>query len=102
MPSKDQFPIFRDPSEEDMRDPRLFFRKLLRRCQFHNVPKEYYVRKVLVACMPNDPLAQWVEDNIILADLSWDEAMVLFTVIHTDTQLENQLLDRLAKLSMHG
>jgi hypothetical protein len=94
MPAKEQFPTFRDPRDQDMSDPRLFFRKLVRRCEYHSVPEEQYF-KVLVAAMPDDTLSSWVEEHLVKKGMTWVEAMEWFTYKHTDTQLQAKLLKKL-------
>ena len=101
MPAREQFPIFRDPMDDDMRDPRLFFRKLVRRIRYHEVPPNRYL-SLLVTCMPDDILAAWVEDNIVKQQLSWVDSMELFTAKQTDTNLESQLVSQLAAIRMYA
>jgi hypothetical protein len=100
MPAREQFPTFRDHNDDDMRDPRLFFRKLVRCIRYHEVPPNRYL-SLLVTCMPDDLLAAWVEDNIVKENLPWNKSMELFTAKQTDTNLESQLVSKLAAIRMY-
>jgi len=99
MPPRTEFPTFRDPNNEDMKDPRLFFRTFMRKCDYHRVPESHY-KQVLVACMPTDLLSAWVEDNIVNTSCTWEEAMDNFTTTHSDPQLQSQLVQQLDTLHM--
>lgn len=99
MPPASEFPVFRDPSDSRMSDPRLFFNKLERALRFHSVPEELW-KRVLVSCVHDELMQQWIEGNIVPADKckSWTDVVKAFSSHYIDPSLKNKYAVQLEKL----
>ena len=90
LPSQDNFPIFKDPDDKQMHDPRLFFRKLDRALGLHMVPRILWER-VLVSCVQQDLDQQYVEESFVDKMMEWKDVQQLFTDYFIDPALEHDL-----------
>jgi hypothetical protein len=86
LPSMDQFPKFRDPKDKQMLDPSLFFNRLERAFDLYSVP-DRLKQRVLIACVKDELMQKWVEDNIVAVNLDWSKTKDVFTAKYTDAQL---------------
>jgi hypothetical protein len=99
MPFMKEFPVFRDPSDSQMNDPRLFFNKLERALIFHSVPDNKW-RRVVVSCVHDDLMQQWIEENLIPVDKckTWQDFVKAFSNRYTDPSLTNKYIMELDSL----
>jgi hypothetical protein len=100
LPSMDQFPKFRDPKDKQMLDPSLFFNRLERAFDLYSVP-DRLKQRVLIACVKDELMQKWVEDNIVALKLDWSHTKDVFTVKYTDAQLTNDLVEDLDSLTQN-
>jgi hypothetical protein len=100
LPSLDQFPKFRDPKDKQMLDPSLFFNRLERAFELYTVP-DRLKQRVLIACVKDELMQKWVEDNIVAPKLDWSTTKDVFTVKYTDAQLINDLVEELDSLTQN-
>ena len=96
MPSRDNFPTFRDPKDKLMEDPYEFLAQLERQLKLHNVPPSRY-GVVLIACLRDRIQQEWVETNIVATCQSWDDMKKRFKEKYDDPQLKNRLMLQLEK-----
>ena len=90
LPDQKYFPIFRDAKNPDMKDPGLFLRKLDRQLNLHDIPRGSW-EKILVSCVTEDLMQEWIENHLVDKDLEWNEVKTLFTNQFTDPALRNNL-----------
>jgi hypothetical protein len=96
MPSRDNFPTFRDPKDKLMEDPYEFLAQLERQLKLHNVPPSRY-GIVLIACLRDRIMQEWVETNIVATCQSWEDMKRRFKEKYDDPQLKNRLMLQLEK-----
>lgn len=94
MPSPNPFPCFRDPSDDTMSDPFEFLVKLERLLKLYNVPSTQW-GPVLVSCLPNRQMQEWVESNILMTCTSWEAVKMQFKMKYDDPQFRNRLMEKL-------
>ena len=96
MPSKDNFPTFRDSKDTLMHDPYEFLTKLDRQLRLHNVPSDRY-GSVLVSCITDRLMQDWIETNILATNTSWEEVKRRFREKYDDPEIKNRLMVQLEK-----
>lgn len=94
MPSGDCFPKFRDPKDKLMHDPHEFLLQLERRMTFHGVPANRF-GIVLVSCLPDRLMQDWVEANIVATCHTWDEMKHRFKGKYDDPEIKERLIAQL-------
>ena len=100
MPSKENFPTFRDPKDKLMHDPYEYLSKLNRAMRIQGVPPERYGHALLMGI--TDRLQQeWIETNLLATNTSWDEVQRRFKEQYDDPALRNQLMLQLEKCTQH-
>jgi hypothetical protein len=100
MPSRDNFPMFRDPKDSLMSDPAEFLIKLERQMRLHGVPEPRY-GSVLISCLSDRLMQDAVEYNILNTNIRWDDVKVRFIEKYKDPELRNRLLLQLEKCTQH-
>jgi O-succinylbenzoate synthase len=100
MPSKDNFPTFRDPKDSLMSDPAEFLIKLERQMRLHSVPESRY-GSVLISCLPDRLMQDAVEHNILNTNINWDDVKVRFIEKYKDPELRNRLMLQSEKCTQH-
>ena len=94
MPSRDHFPLFRDPNDTLMRDPSEFLVQLERQLKYCSVPLERY-STVLVACLPERLMQERVERDVVATCTSWDDMKLRFRQMYEDTNYKQDLMMQL-------
>ena len=94
MPPPGSFPTFRDRNDELMSDAHEFLVKLDRQLKLHDVPADRY-GMILISCITDRIMADWVEKNIVGTCTSWDDVKRRFKEKYNDPALKNQLLAQL-------
>lgn len=94
MPSPDCFPKFRDSKDKLMSDPHEFLMLLERRMTFHGVPANRY-GVVLVSCLPDRLMQDWVETNIVATCQSWEDMKRRFKAKYDDPEIKERLIAQL-------
>lgn len=100
MPSKENFPVFRDPKDENMHDPTEFLIKLDRQLKLHAVPEKRY-GDVLIACLPDRLMQDYMGTTIIPQSSSWKDIQRRFQEKYNDPTLKNKLIVKLGKCVQH-
>jgi hypothetical protein len=96
MPSQDCFPRFRDHKDKNMSDPHEFLIKLERQLKLYSVPVDRY-GAVLISCLPDRLMQDWVETNIVGTCQSWDDVKRRFKEKYDDPEIKNQLMVQLER-----
>jgi hypothetical protein len=94
MPSRDNFPTFRDPHDKLMTDPYEFLQKLERALKLHSVPAKQY-GAVLVSCITDRVQQEWMETNILALCPDWSDVKRKFQLKYTDARMKSVLLREL-------
>ena len=56
---------------------------------------------MLIACVKDELMQKWVEDNIVALNLDWSKTKDVFTIKYTDAQLINDLVEELDSLTQN-
>jgi hypothetical protein len=91
MPSRDNFPTFRDPHDKLLNDPFEFLQKLERALKLHSVPPKQY-GSVLVSCINDRIQQEWVETNLLAVCPDWSDVKRKFQLKYTDARMKSALL----------
>lgn len=94
MPSLDNFPKFRDPNDKLMSDPYEFLVRLERQLKFYDLDTARY-GTVLVNCVPDRLMQDWIEQNILATCTTWDEIKRRFRQKYDDPNIKNKLIVQL-------
>jgi hypothetical protein len=94
MPSRDNFPTFRDARDKLMSDPYEFLQRLERALKLHSVPVKQY-GAVLVSCITDRIQQEWVELNILTVCPTWADIKRKFQEKYVDARLKGVLLREL-------
>jgi len=94
MPSLDNFPKFRDPKDKLMEDPYEFLVRLERQLKFYDLDTARY-GTVLVNCVPDRLMQDWIEQNILATCTTWEEIKRRFRQKYDDPAIKNKLIVQL-------
>ena len=86
MIGKKDLPLFRDPNNAEMKEPRVFLRALKRVFEANSVDPSMW-ETLLVLAMPTDAEQTW-EANLKDKCLLWAQVCALFTAEYEDKGIE--------------
>ena len=87
-----------DPNDKLMADPYEFLVRLERQLKFYDIDTARY-GTVLVNCVPDRLMQDWIEQNILATCTTWDEIKHRFRQKYDDPNIKNKLIVQLARLS---
>lgn len=99
MPNRENFPTFRDPKDEEMRDPHEFTTKLNRALDLHGVPERHRGR-VLLSCITDRVMAEDVERTIVNVSTDYKQMVEKFKEKFHDPTMRNKWLVELRQCKM--
>jgi hypothetical protein len=91
---KKDLPLFKDPNNAEMREPRIFLRALKRVFDANSVDPSLW-ETLLVLAMPTDAEQTWVEANLKDKFLMWQQVCDLFIAEYEDKGRRDRIMRQL-------